>query len=84
MSIRGVGMDAGAARESESLCQVELVKGEKIQVAMGGEQMSCQTFRRGSRAMRGRAGRGEGCAAAPSVNYYPAGRRGWWSHQRCV
>lgn len=26
MSIRGVGRDAGAARESESLCQVDLVQ----------------------------------------------------------
>lgn len=36
------------------------------------------------RAGKGGEGKG-GCAAAPRVNYYLAGKRGWWwcSHQNC-
>lgn len=51
---------AGAAREGESPRRVQLVLRGKTDVAVGGEQTSRQTFQRGSGAVRGSAGRGEG------------------------
>lgn len=81
-----MGRDTGAARESESLSQAELVLRGKCGSRHGWGANVLSDFPEMFPQRAGKGGEGKGgCAAAPRVNYYLAGKRGWWwcSHQNC-
>lgn len=81
MSTGGVERDTGAARESESLYQVEpVLRGKKCQSLWVGSECPVSLSREVPVLCRGGLGGERGCAATPSINYYPAGwgGRGWW------